>query len=807
MKKLLSIVLALTMIFSLTVLPVHADVVEGEGTLTITPSITSAEAGADAIEVTYTIKVTPPEGKKVGGFSFKLSAPEGMSLPTKFKDGGATKIAYLNKSELEYSQEEETGIFENYSYTPSTGTFIATGTEASRMMETEYEILKIVTTIEAGKAGSFTLTAPDFEIYPNGTDKYTPKVVTTPVVVKAAVTDIPVESVSLDKTELKLAKGGNAKLTATVLPADATDKTVTWTTSKYKVATVAADGTVTAVGEGTAVITATAGGKTARCTVTVVNCLHTSKSLVAAKAATCTEKGMKEHYKCDTCSALFETATSTTPVAASTLELPMIDHTFTDVAEKAATCTEKGNVAYKHCSTCGKNYDAEGKLLDTVETDALGHDMTFMTAVPATCNATGTKAYFHCECCTKNFVDKNGQGELTDLTTDKDPTNHAGGTELVNVKAPSHVNKKDGYTGDTKCLGCDKIIAKGETISWGTHVWSDWKHDADKHWQECTVEGCTEKNKEAAHQPLDGTPNCVSSATCQICGYVVAKSNPDIHTKIVKVEAKAATCTEDGIIAHYKCTGCGKLFSDEAGATEIAAKDVVIPAAHKLTPVAEKPSTCRVNGTGAYNKCEVCGKMFDKDTNKEITAVPVLELAAHTWDDVWHANSTGHYHECTVCGIAGDVTAHTPGAEATETTAQTCTVCGYIIKPATSHKEHTKGNLMSDATSHWYACTGCSEQLEKANHTVTSWTVDKAATTTEEGLRHGNCSVCQHVVYEKLAKINNTPVNPSKPGRPSGTKTVQSGKTFDAGVGVYVGLSILSLTGSAVVIGKKRKTR
>lgn len=56
--------------------------------------------------------------------------------------------------------------------------------------------------------------------------------------------------------------------------------------------------------------------------------------------------------------------------------------------------------------------------------------------------------------------------------------------------------------------------------------------------------------------------------------------------------------------------------------------------------------------------------------------------------------------------------------------------------------------------------------------------------------------------------MDNTPTTPTKPGRrPSGTKTVQSGKTFDAGVGVYVGLSILSLTGSAVVIGKKRKTR
>ena len=723
-KKLLALLLAAVLCFSL--MPtVFADV-------TYEAKLSSQELTVSEEDQTVTVTVKGVAAFECDGFGAQAIVPDGLEL-----------VSITN-----------TELTSGFDANAASGRF-AMNADANFTLT---EICVLTYKIPANtKAGTYVLGIEELEVTKDIFDTVTGGgVVTATLTIKGNNPVVPVESVSLDKTELKLAKGGNAKLTATVLPADATDKTVTWTTSKNKVATVAADATVTAVGEGTAVITATAGGKTARCTVTVVNCLHTSKSLVAAKAA---------------------------------------------------TCTEKGNVAYKHCSTCGKNYDAEGKLLDTVETDALGHDMTFMTAVPATCNATGTKAYFHCERCTKNFVDKNGQGELTDLTTDKNPTNHAGGTELVNVKAPSHVNKEDGYTGDTKCLGCGEIIAKGETIPWGTHVWSDWKHDADKHWKECTVKGCTEKNEEAAHQPEAGTPNCVSSATCQVCGYEVAPTNSKIHTKIVKVEAKAATCTENGNIEHYKCTDCGKLFSDVAGATEIAAKDVVIPAAHKLTPVAEKPSTCRVNGTGAYKKCEVCGKMFDKDTNKEITAVPVLELAAHTWDDVWHANSTGHYHECTVCGIAGDVTAHTPGAEATETTPQTCTVCGYIIKPATSHKEHTKGNLMSDATSHWYACTGCSEQLEKANHTVTSWTVDKAATTTEEGLRHGNCSVCQHVVYEKLAKINNTPVNPSKPGRPSGTKTVQSGKTFDAGVGVYVGLSILSLTGSAVVIGKKRKTR
>ena len=655
------------------------------------------------------------------------------------------------------------------------------------------------------EAKTYTLGVEDLEVTKNGGKDMMSdyETISATLTIKGAAPVVPVESVSLDKTELKLAKGGNAKLTATVLPADATDKTVTWTTSNDKVATVAADGTVTAVGEGTAVITATAGGKTAQCTVTVVNCLHTNKSFVAEKAATCTEKGMKAHYKCDNCSALFETADSTTPVAASTLELPMIDHTFTDVAEKAATCTEKGNVAYKHCSTCGKNYDAEGKLLPTVETPAKGHapESEFVWANDATqhwkvcpdCNGVMTIKVDH-------TWDANGV-----CTVCKYGCNHSNGT-LQWVA-------KDKTTHEQKWSCCGTVV-KTEDHSWNDgvctvcgykcqHQYSGWKHNDTQHWKVC--ETCGKEISRADHQPEAGTPNCIKTATCQVCDYEVAGIDSKTHYNIVKVEAKEPTCTENGNIAHYKCTGCGKLFSDKAGENEIT--NIVDPAAHKLTPVAEKPSTCRVNGTGAYKKCEVCGKMFDKDTNKEITAVPVLELAAHTWDDVWHANSTGHYHECTVCGIAGDVTAHTPGAEATETTPQTCTVCGYIIKPATSHKEHTKGNLMSDATSHWYACTGCSEQLEKANHTVTSWTVDKAATTTEEGLRHGNCSVCQHVVYEKLAKINNTPVNPSKPGRPSGTKTVQSGKTFDAGVGVYVGLSILSLTGSAVVIGKKRKTR
>ena len=80
---------------------------------------------------------------------------------------------------------------------------------------------------------------------------------------------IEVASVLLNKTSLTLEIGESETITATVLPNNATDKSVTWTSSDQAVATVA-NGKITAVGSGTAMITATTGnGKTAICTVTV----------------------------------------------------------------------------------------------------------------------------------------------------------------------------------------------------------------------------------------------------------------------------------------------------------------------------------------------------------------------------------------------------------------------------------------------------------------------------------------------------------------------------------------------------------
>lgn len=85
------------------------------------------------------------------------------------------------------------------------------------------------------------------------------------------VTPIRVASVSVAPTTLSLLTGATGNLTATVLPANAADKTYAWSSSNTAVATVSNAGVVTAVAPGTAniIVTTTDGGLTAACAVTV----------------------------------------------------------------------------------------------------------------------------------------------------------------------------------------------------------------------------------------------------------------------------------------------------------------------------------------------------------------------------------------------------------------------------------------------------------------------------------------------------------------------------------------------------------
>lgn len=102
-------------------------------------------------------------------------------------------------------------------------------------------------------------------------------------------TEIPVSTVTISTSSLKLYEGDEARLTARVRPSDATNGTVTWSSDSPAIATVDQTGLVSAVSAGEAIITAVAGGVSATCSVTV-------SSLVAATANYVDEYG-KDHGK------------------------------------------------------------------------------------------------------------------------------------------------------------------------------------------------------------------------------------------------------------------------------------------------------------------------------------------------------------------------------------------------------------------------------------------------------------------------------------------------------------------------------
>ena len=115
--------------------------------------------------------------------------------------------------------------------------------------------------VTAKRAGTAIITA----ISENG------KTASCTITVNKKDTNITITEVRLNKSTETLTEGDTTTLTATVLPENTTDsKSVSWSSSNSEVATVDANGTVTAKSAGTAVITATStNGKTAGCTVTV----------------------------------------------------------------------------------------------------------------------------------------------------------------------------------------------------------------------------------------------------------------------------------------------------------------------------------------------------------------------------------------------------------------------------------------------------------------------------------------------------------------------------------------------------------
>lgn len=179
------------------------------------------------------------------------------------------------------------------------------------------------------------------------------KSATCPVTVsKPAPVIVDVTEVQLSSSELTLIEGESAQLTATVLPDNATDKTVTWTSSDEAIATVSADGIVKAIAEGTAVITATADGKSATCNVTVAKMVIDVTDVQLDKTELTLKEG--EEYQLtatvlpDNATYKTVTWTSSKPEVATVSETGLVKAVAAGTVvitakagEKTATCTLK----------------------------------------------------------------------------------------------------------------------------------------------------------------------------------------------------------------------------------------------------------------------------------------------------------------------------------------------------------------------------------------------------------------------------------------------------------------------------------
>ncbi len=309
------------------------------------------------------------------------------------------------------------------------------------------------------------------------------------------------------------------------------------------------------------------------------------------------------------------------------------------------------------------------------------------------------------------------------------------------------------------------------------------------------------------------TPTCVKKATCGICGQDYYGDHDLSHH-----DAAAHTCTADGTVEYWDCSVCGKKFSDPNGTAEITnIIDPNDPARHSLVKTDEKAPTCTDNGNRAYWTCTECRNIFSDDAGLNPTTLADVTVFAtgHTWSNDWSSDGTGHWHDCVNanCPITENnqkvgYAAHTPGADATETTPQTCDVCGYELAPALGHihanhltfiaevsetcttdgvKAHYEcecGKLFADDQAvtevtleslkiaahhtygtdwesdndddHYHVCSVCSDKADVTPHSYDNGVITTPATETTEGVKTYTCSVCHHTKTETVPKLSHT---------------------------------------------------
>lgn len=393
-----------------------------------------------------------------------------------------------------------------------------------------------------------------------------------------------------------------------------------------------------------------------------------------------------------------------------------LGHAWQSILIREATCTEGGKTL-NICANCGK--------VETVTTDKGEHEYSTYK-VAATCTSSGY-AVKECAIC--------GERIITDIT-DSLAHNYVAHVTAATCEAGGQTLYR--------CDGCGSAFVGDHTDALG-HSWDDGSVIAEP---SCTGEGviqytcerCGEKRLEkipATGHTLGEDATCLNPGTCVVCGAVLDKATGHNFA----AEVTEATCLKLGYTT-YTCENCG--FSYKSDYTD--------PLGHDYVGEVTEP-TCTEGGYTVYT-CSHCGDSYVDD---------YTDALGHDWDDgrivadsVCVGDGVMEYR-CERCGYhrleAISEKGHTPGAEATCTTAQLCTVCGAVLAEPTGHsyESETTDPTCVDLGYTTYTCSVCGDSykadyVNATGHTASDWIIDQEPTTSAEGSKHKECVDCGEVL-------------------------------------------------------------
>ncbi len=349
---------------------------------------------------------------------------------------------------------------------------------------------------------------------------------------------------------------------------------------------------------------------------------------------------------------------------------------------------------------------------------------------------------------------------------------HSGGTTVLNAKA--QVCDRKGYTGDTACADCGKVIKPGSDIYppanavhtgkleplyyYGTanSATTDASHGGKRY---------NARSGDCKHRAYEGDYRCTA------CGGTVKGKTGDFkHSGPYEVRDKrAATCTEKGYSGNRYCTACDR----------IALKGTSTPSLHEIAGNSKlinavKPTCIAVGYSGDYQCTGDCGQIFRYGH--------VIDKLGHNWDDgkpATQGKSEGILYTCRRVGC--DETKFVKGSAPTE----------YSVKVSTDGN----GTAMADKTSAAAGTVVTLTATPKSGYTFKQWQVVTGGVTIKDNkftMPAGNVEV--KAIFEKNATPPPAPTEYSVTVSTDGNGTAMADKT-SAAAGTVVTLTATPKSG------------